>query len=108
MIRAPFEQIVGELKSHPFTMLAVVALIVYAAVAVQIYAKAGDVEVVEQKIDRVLRLQLAEAIRSVDRQICATENVVDRRELRNALEDLQEDYATLNAGRRYKVNGCPR
>lgn len=113
MISAPVEQIVKEMKSHPFTLLTVLGLICFAIWGWSAYARASDVSEVKTqvetnggKIDRVLKLQLAEAIRGMQRQICGTADEAIRDQLRVTLDSLQQDYSDINEGTRYPVTRC--
>jgi len=113
MINSAVEQMIIEMKSHPFTLLIVLSLVGWSIYGSHQYAKAADISTVQadirannSKIDRVLKLQIAEAIRSINRQICGTEDRETIRSLRRTLDQLQQDYETINNGKAYEVQSC--
>lgn len=99
------EQIVSEMKAHPFTMIAVVALLAFAVYAQSGHARASEVSKLREQVDRVLVLQLGESIRSLSRQICELPEGSTKRDLVRTRDDLQEDYRELT-GARYPVQSC--
>lgn len=105
MIASLAEQVVIEMKGHPFTMIAVLALIGYGVFTSLTHASNSNVTDIESKIDRVLILQLGESIRNLARQVCVAEGE-NKRILQQTVEDLQQDYIEI-AGQRYPVVPCP-
>lgn len=104
------------MKAHPFTMLAVLGALFAAGYGWVEYARASDVDdkiaALETKVDangtainRVLTLQLAESIRSQQRQICATASALQRQQLQTTLDNLLEDYEDVS-GRTFQTPTC--
>lgn len=117
MFSAGMQQIVKEMKSHPFTLLAVLGLLCFSVWGYASYAMASDVtasfeqvkiqvQANNTKIDRVLKLQLAEAIRFISSQICTAPNDRVRRDLERTRDQLQEQYTEVSDGQRYVIPPC--
>ena len=113
MLAATTEQIVKEMKAHPFTLLAVLGLIAFAIYSHVNHASAEDISQVNDKIERsnaqierILKLQLAEGIRGLTLEVCHAKNDAQKRILLQTIDDLQQDYEDI-AGSRYPVPACP-
>lgn len=113
MLTWSIEQLVKELKAHPFTLIIIMALVGFTWFASSTHAKATDIQEIARevsnnstKIDRLLKLQLAEAIRTISLQVCEHEDDQQRRDLIRTRDRLQEDYRLVNDGREYKVEAC--
>ena len=116
MIDSVTQQIFREMKSHPFTLVTVLVLLGFAfwsyvnharadEIRAQITSLASTAEANTKKIDRVLKLQIAESIRSVKAQECNATGSTQNR-LRDALEQLQEEYRSINRGVGYEPPPC--
>ena len=112
MIGSVAEQLVMELKTMPYTMIVVLSLLGFAVYADRNHANAGDIrdlaaQVADNtlKADKILKLQLAESLRTLQEQRCNSEERDTRRALTQTIEDLQEDYKELS-GTRYPLKPC--
>jgi len=106
------QQLVNELKTMPFTLLIVLSLVLYSFYGHYNYANAADIQQLSTKVDKnseavekVLQLQLSEALRNLQLQRCITADDQAERTLSNTIEDLQEDYRRLT-GSRYPLREC--
>lgn len=97
------QQVVDEMKSHPYTMLAVVGLILASSWGYGNYARAGEVAAVESKIDRVLEIQLAATLRQMQDEYCRANG--SKAAIQDIIEDYQRQYRELT-GRRYPLPAC--
>ena len=97
------------MKSHPFTLILVLALAAFAVYLYGNYASAedlkADIKDNSTKIDRILKLQIAESIRGLSVQVCHSKSDSEKRILLQTVEDLQQDYEEI-AGSRYPVQAC--
>ena len=112
MITTAVEKLVFELKTMPFTLLTVLALVGFAVYAFENHADAQDIHVLAEKvdknsksIDRVLILQIAESLRNLQIQRCELDDVEGKRTLSHTIEALQDDYRLLT-GSRYPLRDC--
>lgn len=104
MISSFVEQVVNEMKSHPFTLTTVLALILFAAYAQYTHASSDEVIQLSSKVERVLILQIGESIRSLNNQMCEVEGH-QKEILLQTIDDLQQDYIKLT-GTRYPTAPC--
>lgn len=95
----------NEMKAHPITMVVVFLLVGSAGLAQTQFARASDLKKLQTQVERVLILQLAESIRSLQIQVCLTPDGQTKRVLRRTLDDVQQDYTELT-GERYPVQPC--
>lgn len=112
MLAGAIEQIVNEMKRHPFTMLVVIGLLAYAFFSNATYATEQDVKQLVAKIDtnnsrieRVLTLQIAESLRTLQKQLCAANTGLETDALQRTIETLQSDYISLTRSR-YPLQSC--
>lgn len=112
MITTAVEQLVIELKTMPYTMLVMIALLGYAGYSYLNHASAGDIQKIAEKVDKntesinqVLILQLSESLRNLQRQRCATDDRDARRTLSRTIDDLQSNYRRLT-GERFPLQSC--
>lgn len=125
MVQIPFQTIVSEMKDRPTTMVTLLALCAFSIWGYAKFALASDVEVIRtevrkeissvtiavtanaRSIDRVLKLQIAEAIRGQQRAMCASSNETYRENVQILIDQLQEDYKELDDnGTAYPVSSC--
>lgn len=112
MIATAVEKMVYELKTMPFTLLTVLALVAFSVYAYNTHASAGEIQELAAKVDsntrsinQVLTLQIAEALRSLQVQLCLSKDHEAQRTLAATIEDLQVDYRQLT-GSRYPLRDC--
>lgn len=112
MITDAIEKLVFELKTMPYTMLTLIALVLFSVYGFNTYASAGEIKDLSGKVDRntssieqVLMLQLAEALRSLQTQLCRADDHEAEKTLSSTIEDLQADYRQLT-GSRYPLRDC--
>lgn len=112
MIGGLTEQIVGEMRSHPFTLIVVLALLAFAVYANSTHADSGQIKELSErvgdntkKIDKVLMLQIAESLRNLQNQKCVTTDHEARRVLSQTIDDLQAEYRRIT-GERYPLQDC--
>lgn len=112
MITTAVEQLVVELKAMPYTMIIVLSLIGFAVFAHSTHASAEDIRDLAAQVaantgkaDKILKLQLAESLRTLQEQRCNTEERDTRRTLTQTIEELQEDYKEID-GARYPLKPC--
>jgi hypothetical protein len=98
-------QLIKELRELPFTLVAVLSLIMFAFYADTTYAVATDVRQLSEQVEKVLTLQIAESLRNLQRQYCSTDDPESRRTLSRTIDTLQNDYRHLT-GARYPLTGC--
>lgn len=103
MTEGIIHQVVTEMKSHPYTMLAVVALIIVSWWGFGNYARASEVQAVESKIDWVLEIQLAATLREMQNEYCRANG--NKAAIQDIIEDYQRQYRELT-GRRYPLPAC--
>lgn len=103
MVTLMFEQIMKETKKHPFTMVAIVSLCALSWVGFTTFASAEEVAKVENKIDRVLEIQLAERIRDLQKEYCRANG--NKSAIQRTIDDYQKEYREL-AGERYPIQRC--
>jgi hypothetical protein len=103
---------VGEMRSHPFTLVTVLALVVFAIYTNSTHANSGEIQELSKKvvdntgkIDKVLMLQIAESLRNLQNQKCATDDHEAQRVLDQTIDDLQAEYRSIT-GERYPLQGC--
>lgn len=112
MIGSVTEQIVGEMRSHPFTLLVVLALLAFAVYAHENHASGSEIKNISEqvgdntkKIDKVLQLAIAESLRNLRIQLCEAEDHEAKRTLQKTIDDLQTEYRTIT-GERYPLQAC--
>jgi len=112
MIGSVAEQIVGEMRSHPFTLLVVLALLAFAAYAHQNHASGSEIQKISEqvgdntkKIDKVLQLAIAESLRNLQNQLCSAEHHESERTLQKTIDELQAEYRSIT-GERYPLQAC--
>lgn len=112
MITTVTEQIVGEMRSHPFTLLTVLCLVGFSVYAYSTHASATEIGELSRKvaqntdkIDKVLILQLAESLRNLQRQRCAEDEADHLRTLEATIDELQAEYRRI-VGERYPLQRC--
>lgn len=105
------QQLISELKALPFTMVTVLGLVGFAVYAYQTHASAAEIGELAKKVDqnttsieKVLVLQIADNLRSLQAQRCAA-NGDNERTLSRTIEELQSDYRRLT-GSRYPLREC--
>ena len=100
-----FEQVAKEMKSHPITLTLVIAGMVAVGFLFANYATASEVKMVEAKVDRVLQLQMAATIRSLQFEWCnANGNKII---IASTIDDYQREYRELT-GERYPLPKCDK
>lgn len=122
-LKVPLDQLIVELKTQPYTLLSILVLFFLVGWGLKTHAESDTVaeakrelraEITEatakiagngRKIDRVLLLQFAEAIRGQQRQICSTEDEAIRTTLQTTLDNLQAEYVAIS-GSYYPVSPC--
>lgn len=112
MIGTAVEQMVNEMRAFPFTMIIILALVGYAVYASQNHARAEDIQQLSQQVakntstaNKILKLQIAQSLRSLHEQRCKSEDRDTRRTLARTIEELQDDYKELD-GARYPLPAC--
>ena len=72
---------IKEMRSHPFTLIVVLGLVLFSWYAYLNFAKAAEVsavnekvEAVDAKIDVMIELQLSSTLRSLAQDLCKAEN----------------------------------
>ena len=68
------------------------------------YASAAETRQNSVKIDRILKLQIAQTLRDLREQECRANGNI--RLIQDTIEDYQEEYKNLNQGKRYPLPSC--
>lgn len=123
-MKIPTDKLVSELRSTPYTMLTLFALCAFALWGYSKFALAADVETIRTEvrheissvtvavtanatsINKVLKLQYAEAIRGQHRQFCGSDDDAYRESVQVLIDSLQENYKALNKNVAYPLPGC--
>lgn len=100
-----FEQVAKEMKSHPLTLILVLAGWVAIAFGAMSYATAAEVKAVEKKVDRVLELTLSSTLRSLQFEWCKANG--NKLILASTIDDYQREYRGLT-GERYPLPQCEK
>lgn len=124
-MKAPIDHLVGELRERPFSLLTLLAVVLGGLWGFSAYARIAQLTDLEQrfdgrivsmgeqlartdeKIDRVLVLQIAERIRTVYAEICESDALFTRGVLRRTLDDLQSEHRRIEGGN-YPLERCPQ
>lgn len=117
MFAATIEQLAKEMKGHPITLICVLGLLAFAWYAGTSHARASDVDQKYSELqaavvlnttalNSILKLQLAEAMRSAQQQSCSLSPGRERRDMVRTIGLLQEDYQKVNNGESYSVPPC--
>lgn len=99
------EQAISEMKSHPITLLLVIAGWLAIGFGYTNFARASEVKLVEGKVDRVLELQLTTTLRELQSEYCNAHSAESRALLANTIEDYERMYRDLT-GDRYPLPKC--
>jgi len=112
MMQTVTETLVDELKSRPFTLLTLLALIASAWYAHSEHAWAKDVDGVakhvskiESKLDKLLVINITTAIQERRREFCSTNDEGLRRLLSESINELRESYREIT-GEVYILESC--
>jgi len=102
-MQAIFDQAMKELRNHPFTLVVIIGLSIFAIYGYKNFASADEVQKVEAKIDRVLIMQLAETLRNLQAEYCRSNG--NKATIRRTIEDYEQQYRELT-GERYPLQDC--
>lgn len=123
-MQIPTQAIISEMKDRPTTMVTLLVLCAFAVWGYMTFAYASDIDTIRTEvktqitsvsiavtanaanISKVLKLQLAEAIRGQRRQFCGSEDDRYRESVQSLIDQLQEDYKELNGGVAYPLGTC--
>ena len=100
-----FEQVVKEMKAHPITLILVMMALGAGVFGFANYARASEVKLVEDKVDRVLQLQLAATLRSLQIEYCTANG--NKIIIASTIDDYQRDYREIT-GERYPLRKCDK
>jgi len=97
------EQLVKELKEHPFTLLIVLGLVGYAFFTSTNHASASELEKQSSKLDKLLTLNVAATIRDLRKEQCDANGNAGL--LDDTIESYQQQYIEIT-GKRYPLPPC--
>ena len=100
-----FEQVAKEMKSHPLTLILVLAGWAAIITGATTFASASEVKIVETKVDRVLELTLSGTLRSLHFEWCKANG--NKMILVSTIDDYQREYRSLT-GDRYPLPKCDK
>jgi hypothetical protein len=100
-----FEQVTKEMKSHPITLVLVLLALGSALFGWANYARASEVKLVEAKVDRVLELQMAATLRSLQTEYCRANG--NKAVIAALIDDHQSEYRKIT-GQRYPLIKCEK
>jgi len=100
-----FEQVAKEMKSHPLTLILVLAGWAAIITGATTFASASEVKIVETKVDRVLELTLSGTLRSLQFEWCKANG--NKMILVSTIDDYQREYRSLT-GDRYPLPKCDK
>ena len=100
-----FEQVAKEMKSHPITLILVIAGWAAIVLGAANFARAAEVKVVEEKVDRVLELQLSTTLRNLHIQYCVANG--NKIVIASLIDDYQIEYRDLT-GSKYLLHKCEK
>ncbi len=124
MLKAPTDKLIEEMRHKPYTMLTILVLCAFSFWGYANFALAADVEAIRTEvraqittvsvavtanatnIDKVLKLQYAEAIRGQHRQYCRSDDDTYKESVQGLIDQLQEEYKSLNNEVAYPLPGC--
>ena len=98
-----FQQVAKEMRSHPITLTLVVAGMVAIVFGYTSFARASEVKLVEAKVDRVLELQMAATLRSLQTEYCNANG--NKLIIASTIDGYQREYRELT-GERYPLPKC--
>lgn len=112
MITTAVEQVINEMKAFPFTMITVLCLVGFSVYSFNTFADAGEIRDLSAKVaensrmaNKILKLQIGEALRSLHEQLCKEDDRAARRTLLQTIDELQDDYKRID-GARYPLKPC--
>jgi hypothetical protein len=91
------------MKSHPFTLIAVLGLILFAWSASITHARDDDLKDVNEKMDLLIELQLSESLRNLSERICRANG--NKQDLQKIYYEKASAYRRMT-GERFEPPAC--